>query len=301
LETNWAIPSPKAGFTMHRRLPTYFLSHGGGPWPWLKDWRPGVYDQLEASLHAVRREVGEAPRAVLMVSGHWEADRFLASSAARPPMFYDYYGFPEHTYRIRYDAPGSPDLAERVHALLQSGGAPSGLDPKRGYDHGTFSLMAPMYPEAQIPLVQLSLKADFDPAEHLSVGELIAPLRDEGVLIIGSGFSYHDTRGIIGGSGAQASAVFDKWLDDTLVKASPSDRRLGLLDWAQAPAARAAHPREDHLIPLMVAAGAAGNDPGARIYHQDDFMGAITVSSFRFGDAVVPASQEALKLDGVVA
>jgi aromatic ring-opening dioxygenase catalytic subunit (LigB family) len=279
---------PKDSMMTQAQLPTYFLSHGGGPWPWLKSERGSMYDQLEASLHEVRRELGQVPRAVLMVSGHWEADRFLLSSAAHPPMEYDYSGFPEHTYRIRYDAPGAPALAERVRALLERGGVASGLDSERGFDHGTFSLMHTMYPEADLPLVQLSLRADFDPADHIKVGELIAPLRDEGVLIVGSGFSYHDTRGMRSGTGAEASAAFDQWLNDTLVKSSPDERRRRLLGWSDAPAARAAHPREDHLIPLMVAVGAAGDDIGARIYHQSDFMGAITVSSYRFGALAVP-------------
>jgi len=265
------------------RLPTYFLSHGGGPWPWLKHLRPGVYDQLEHSLRDTRQELGELPRAVLMISGHWEADRFLLSSAAQPPMYYDYSGFPEHTYRIRYDAPGDPGLAETVRAILERGGMPSGLDPHRGYDHGTFSLMHVLYPEATLPLVQLAMKADFDPAEHIRVGELLAPLRDQGVLIIGSGFSFHDTRSIISGAGKAASAAFDGWLDETLVDAAPEERRKRLADWTSAPSARAAHPREDHLIPLMVAAGAAGNDAATRIYHETAFMGSITASSYRFG------------------
>jgi aromatic ring-opening dioxygenase catalytic subunit (LigB family) len=265
------------------RLPTYFLSHGGGPWPWLKDDQRGAYDALEASLHAVRRELGDAPRAVLMISGHWEASRFLVSSAAQPPMIFDYHGFPEHTYRIRYDAPGDPVLAERVHRLLAEGDVPSGLDPRRGFDHGTFSLMHTLYPEATLPVVQLSLRADFDPAMHLRVGELLAPLRDDGVLIVGSGLSFHDLRHFMNGRGGAASATFDRWLGDVLVDAPPAARNAQLLRWADAPAARAAHPREDHLLPLMVAVGAAGEDPGTRIYHQNDFMGAITVSSFRFG------------------
>ncbi|WP_267389222.1 class III extradiol ring-cleavage dioxygenase [Sphingomonas sp. GC_Shp_3] len=269
------------------RLPTYFLSHGGGPWPWLKNWRPGVYDRLEQSLQEVRQELGEMPRAVLMISGHWEADRFLLSSAARPPMLYDYSGFPEHTYRIRYDAPGAPGLAETARAMLERGGVATGLDPRRGYDHGTFSLMHVLYPEATLPLVQLAMKADFDPAEHIRVGELLAPLRDQGVLVVGSGFSFHDTRSIISGAGKQASASFDGWLNETLVHASPEERRDLLLDWTSAPAARAAHPREDHLIPLMVVAGAAGNDAGTRVYHETAFMGAITASSYRFGEPVI--------------
>ena len=226
----------------HNRLPTYFLSHGGGPWPWLKDLRPGAYDRLEQSLLDVRKELGHAPRAVLMISGHWETDRFLLSSAARPPMVFDYSGFPEHTYRIRYDAPGEPALAERVAAMLAAGGMPTGLEPRRGFDHGTFSLMHTLYPEAAVPLVQLSMKADFDPVEHMKVGELIAPLRDEGVLIVGSGFSFHDTRAIMNGQGKVTSATFDQWLNETLVSSSPEERRRRLGDWSSAPAARAAHP-----------------------------------------------------------
>jgi aromatic ring-opening dioxygenase catalytic subunit (LigB family) len=250
-----------------------------------------MYDQLEASLHDVRRELGHAPRAVLMISGHWEADRFLLSSATRPPMVYDYSGFPEHTYCIRYDAPGSPALAETVRTFLERGGVDAGLDPQRGFDHGTFTVMYSMYPHADMPLVQLSLKTDFDPAEHIKVGELLAPLRDEGVLIVGSGFTYHNNWDMRSGVGAEASAVFDRWLSETLIKSSPVERHQRLLHWSAAPAARAAHPREDHLIPLMVAVGAAGDDVGARIYHQSDFMQAITVSSYRFGTPILPTSR----------
>jgi len=268
------------------RMPAYFLSHGGGPWPWLKDLRPGMYDQLETSLLDVRRELGEAPKAVLMISGHWEANRFLVSSAAHPPMLYDYGGFPEHTYRIRYDAPGAPALAEQVRNMLEHGGLTTGLDPQRGFDHGTFSLMHTLYPEATMPLVQLALRSDLDPASHVRVGELLAPLRDEGVVIVGSGFSFHDTMAMRTGTGAASSATFDRWLGETLTGASPDERRERVISWTTAPAARAAHPREDHLLPLMVAVGAAGDDIGIRVYHQPDFMGAITASSYRFGGAV---------------
>ncbi len=277
-----------------QRLPTYFLSHGGGPWPWIKDLRPGAYDQLEQSLHNVRAELGELPRAVLMVSGHWEADRFLLSSADRPPMVYDYSGFPEHTYRIGYDAPGDSALAETIRAMLDRGGVLTGLNPRRGYDHGTFSLMHTLYPEAQLPVVQLALKADFVPAEHLRVGELLAPLRDQGVLIIGSGFSYHDVRGIMSGRGKLASATFDAWLEETLIHSAPEDRTRRLMDWSSAPAGRAAHPREDHLIPLIVAVGAAGRDAAARVYYEQAFLGAITASSYRFGEPVVSATAHEL-------
>ena len=198
-------------------------------------------------------------------------------------MVYDYHGFPEHTYRIRYDAPGAPALAETVRAMLERGGLPSGLDPQRGFDHGTFTLMHTLYPEADMPLVQLSIRENLDPAEHVRVGAILAPLRDEGVLIVGSGFSFHDTRKIMSGAGGAASAAFDEWLNDTLVGSSPDERQQRVVHWETAPAARAAHPREDHLIPLMVAVGAAGDDAGVRVYHQTDFMGSITASSYRFG------------------
>jgi aromatic ring-opening dioxygenase catalytic subunit (LigB family) len=271
------------------RIPTYFLSHGGGPWPWLKAERGAMFDQLETSLHDVRRELGHAPTAVLMISAHWEAERFLLSSSAHPPMEFDYSGFPEHTYRIRYDAPGAPALAETVREMLEHGGLTSGLDSKRGFDHGTFTLMHTLYPEAKMPLVQLSVRADYDVVDHIKVGELIAPLRDQGVLIIGSGFSYHGFHEMRSG-GAETSAAFDRWLNETLVASPPDERRQRLVHWSAAPAARAAHPREDHLIPLMVAVGAAGNDAGARVYHQTDFMGKLTVSSYRFGAPIVTTS-----------
>jgi aromatic ring-opening dioxygenase catalytic subunit (LigB family) len=281
--------------TPQARLPTYFLSHGGGPWPWLKAERGSLYDQLEASLHEVRRELGQVPRAVLMVSGHWEASRYLLSSSARPPMEFDYSGFPEHTYRIRYDAPGAPALAEQIRTTLERGGVASGLDPRRGYDHGTFTLMHTMYPEAEMPLLQLSLQERFDPVEHLKVGELLAPLRDEGVLVVGSGFSFHNMRSMWNGAGAEASATFDRWLDDTLVTSSAEERRRLLSRWSTAPAARVAHPREDHLLPLMVAAGAAGNDVGTRVFHQRDFLGTLTVSSYRFGAPPCPGPSNHLQ------
>ncbi len=217
-------------------------------------------------------------------------------------MVFDYHGFPEHTYRIRYGAPGDPALAETVHAMLGRGGLPSSLDPQRGFDHGTFTLMHTMYPEEAIPLVQLSLRGTLDPGEHIKVGELIAPLRDQGILIVGSGFSFHNGRHILNGAGGASSAAFDEWLNQTLVDSSADVRQKRLLHWEDAPQARAAHPREDHLIPLMVAVGAAGNDAGVRVYHQRDYMGAITVSSYRFGaPAMITGRQPALVLQATAA
>lgn len=266
---------------MQTRLPTYFVSHGGGPWPYMDGPFRRRFDQLEASLQAIRREVGR-PAAVLMVTAHWETPRFTLSSGDWPGMVYDYGGFPEHTYHVRYPAPGSPQLAARAAALLQGGGMDAVLDAERGFDHGSFSVLVPMFPDADVPVVQLSIRGDFDPAAHLEVGRLLAPLRDEGVLIVGSGLSYHNLRRF-DPSAAEPSRAFDHWLNSTLVDAAPDERSLALNRWALAPAARLAHPREDHLLPLMVAVGAAEDEAGARVYHQDDFMGGIAVSSFRFG------------------
>ena len=265
------------------RLPTYFLSHGGGPWPYMDGAFRRNFDRLEQSLVEIRRELGEAPRAVLVVSSHWEETGFAISSGEQPGMLYDYSGFPEHTYHVRYGAPGSPQLARRVQALLQAGDIDARLDPERGFDHGTFSLMKPLYPDEDIPLVQLSIDRGYDPELHLQVGRLLAPLRDEGVLIIGSGLTYHNLREIRG-AGEEPSRVFDAWLQDTLIDATPQMRTERLTHWDQAPLARAAHPQEDHLIPLMAVVGAAESEPAALIWHQNDFFGAVTASSFRFGE-----------------
>jgi aromatic ring-opening dioxygenase catalytic subunit (LigB family) len=264
------------------RLPTYFVSHGGGPWPWLEGDVRRAYGQLEASLQAMLGAVGPLPRAILMVTGHWETAEFAVSSGAAPGMIYDYGGFPEHTYHIRYPAPGDPALATRVAELLQGAGIAAHADATRGFDHGTFSVMQVMRPEADIPVVQLSVRHDLDPAAHIRAGKALAPLRDDGILIVGSGLTYHNLRQW-NAAAAQPSAAFDSWLQEALVANSGAAREAMLDDWAHAPAARLAHPREDHLLPLMVAVGAASADAGACVYHQDDFMGSITASSFRFG------------------
>ena len=269
---------------MITRLPTYFLSHGGGPWPYLDGPFRQAFNKLEQSLKDIRRELGNAPRAVLVISGHWEEDGFAISSGAAPGMVYDYSGFPPHTYEIKYRAPGSPELAARVQQMLAEGGIPARLDPDRGYDHGTFSMMKPLYPDEDIPLVQLSIDRRYDPELHLRLGRLLAPLRGEGVLIIGSGLSYHNLRDMRDATAKPVSAAFDAWLQETLVTGSPAQRTQRLVEWESAPMARAAHPQEDHLIPLMAVVGAAEGEPGATVYHQTDLFGGITASSFRFGE-----------------
>ena len=268
---------------MTERLPTYFISHGGGPWPYLHGPFRRMFDELEQSLFDIRRELGDAPRAVLVISGHWEEKGFAISSGEQPGMVYDYSGFPPHTYEVKYKAPGSPGLAARVQQLLADGGIDARLDPQRGYDHGTFSIMKPLYPGEDIPLVQLSIDIGYDPALHLQLGRLLAPLREDGVLIIGSGLSYHNLTDARSSEGMEPSRQFDQWLQETLVRSSSEERTHRLIKWEQAPLARAAHPQEDHLIPLMAVVGAAEDEAGAAVYHQKNLFGGITASSFRFG------------------
>jgi aromatic ring-opening dioxygenase catalytic subunit (LigB family) len=264
-----------------KTLPTFFISHGGGPWPWLDGDFRRQFDRLEVSLRDIAASVRPKPRAILVISGHWEAPRFTVMSSGRPGMVYDYSGFPEHTYSIRYAAPGAPEVAERVRELLEQAGIPAALDPDQGFDHGTYAPLAVMYPDADVPVVQLSLKSGYSPEEHLAVGRALRPLRDEGVLIVASGLSYHNLRRF-GAAAREPSEAFDAWLDGTL-NAKPQERSRRLADWSNAPSARIAHPQEDHFIPLMVAVGAAEGEPAHRVYHERGFMGGVTASSYRFG------------------
>lgn len=263
------------------RMPTYFISHGGGPWPWLEG-RRRAFAELEASYNRMHDELPQRPRAALMISGHWEvSDAYAVMSSAHPPMEYDYYNFPAHTYEVTYPAPGDPDLAQRVAALLSDAGLPARLDDKQGYDHGTFVPMEILYPRADIPLIQLSMRAHYDPAEHFAVGRALAPLRDEGVLIIGSGLSYHNLAAF-GPAARVPSDAFDTWLNAAL-NLPPEDRTKALINWEQAPHARNCHAREDHLVPIFTALGAAENDAATRTYHEEMVFGGVTASSWRFG------------------
>jgi aromatic ring-opening dioxygenase catalytic subunit (LigB family) len=265
------------------RFPTFYLSHGGGPWPYMTEEARRPYARLEESLRELPRELAQKPEAILIVSGHWEERDFAVMAAAAPPMIYDYDGFPEELYHIRYPAAGSPRLAQRAHSLIQQARLPARLDAERGFDHGTYSILAVTHPQADLPVFQVSLRADYDPEAHLKLGRALAPLRDEGVLIIGSGSSYHNLRRFFAGGRREDSAQFDAWLRETLLESAPARRSERLREWEQAPAAREAHPREDHLLPLHVIVGAAEEEPARMVYRQEDFLGTITLSSYRFG------------------
>ena len=203
-------------------------------------------------------------------------------------MLCDYYGLPDSRYRISYTAPGLPKLAQHVCDLLVTTGIEANLNPDRGFDHSTFSLMPPLYPEENISVVQFSLDSKLEPQTHLEVGRAVASLRDAGVLNMGSGLSYHNLSTIRSSDGYEPSRQFDACLQQTLTHVSPHERATRLTHWEQAPCARVAHPRDDHLIPRMIAIGAAADELGAVTYHQSDFAGRITASSFRFGMPPAP-------------
>lgn len=249
------------------RMPAVFLPHGGGPWPFMDlsaFGPPGMYDGLAAWLRGLSGRWPAAPRAVLVVSAHWEAPMPTVMTGAAPPLHYDYYGFPPETYRLRWPAPGAPEMAEATRERLEAAGFPTAADAERGFDHGTFVPLMLTWPAPTLPTFQLSLREGLDPAEHLAIGRALAPLRDEGVLILGSGMSYHNMGGFFGRvpTATEDSRIFDDWLAETVT--APADaREARLADWARAPRARACHPREEHLLPLMVVAGAAGDDAGS--------------------------------------
>ncbi len=268
-------------------LPTLFVPHGAGPCFFMEWNPPDAWVRMEAWLRSIVPLLGAKPREILIVTGHWEAQTFTVNAQRSPGLLYDYSGFPERTYHLTWPAPGSPKLAARVRELLAKGGVESAEDHQRGLDHGVFVPMKLAFPDADVPVVQLSLRAGLDPAEHLAAGRALAPLREEGVLIIGSGMSSHNMGRLMSklrGGGTDLdpdSQRFDAWLAD-VVTLPRAQREARLIRWAEAPGGRASHPREEHLLPLHVVAGAAAEDSGERVF-QDQVLGSVQ-SAFRFGE-----------------
>lgn len=272
-----------------RRMPTLFIPHGGGPCFFMEPppQSPELWDRMAQYLRGIAQSIDQSihakPRAMLVISAHWEMPQPTVMTSPSPSLSFDYHGFPEHTYRLRYPAAGSPALAQQVRDLLREAGIGSAEDAVRGFDHGVFVPLLLMYPQAEIPIVQLSLQAGLDPAVHLAIGQALAPLREQGVLIVGSGMSYHNLQHFFDNreAGNAAASAFDEWLADAVCDPDLDVRTQKLRDWSQAPGARAAHPREEHLLPLMVSAGAARGDRGVRDY-SDKLIGKA-ISGFRFG------------------
>lgn len=265
------------------KQPTLFIPHGGGPC-FFMDPDGGAPDPMwrgmQAYLVGLVASLPERPRAILLVSGHWEGMPVAVHVGTGQPLLYDYYGFPEHTYHLRWEAPGAPDVARRAAALLGAAGFATAEESQRGWDHGVFVPMMVAVPDADIPLAQLSLRQDLDPAAHIAMGRALAPLRDEGVLIIGSGMSFHNLRAR-GPSVTPLAEAWDLALTEAVVDPDPVARAARVARWTDLPHARFAHPREEHLLPLMVALGAGTDDIAVRDYH-DTVMGWV-LSGYRFG------------------
>lgn len=213
------------------------------------------------------------PDAILVISAHWEEHVATLLGAPTPPLFYDYYGFPDEAYEVTYPASGSPEMAKRIVELLNGNRVPAREDLQRGFDHGLFIPLKLMYPLADLPVLQLSLLRGLDPAAHLSLGKALHQLISENILVVGSGFSFHNMRAFAwNGKSVPDSAndAFQNWLIDTCTGPIPqSEREQRLLAWEQAPFARYCHPREEHLLPLHVCLSMA-QKPATVIF--DDYI-----------------------------
>lgn len=262
---------------MTTRQPSFYIPHGGGPCFFMDD-PAGIWTGMEAFLRGLPDRLPEAPKAILIVSGHWETEGFRFSAAPKPPLIFDYYGFPPHTYELTWPAPGDPALAERAAGLLRAAGHDAGTDAERGIDHGVFVPLKVAWPDADVPVVEMSLDKGLDPVIAYRVGRALRPLRDEGVLILGAGMSFHNMRAYRNPQATEPSQAFDDWLVDA-VEGDVAGREARLAGWADAPAGRFSHPREEHLLPLMVAAGAA-DGPGSRVY--GEVVMETMISGFRF-------------------
>lgn len=263
-------------------MPAFYIPHGGGPC-FFMDWTPpDTWNALGDWMRSIPAALPQKPKAQLVISAHWEQPQFTLLTTPRPDLYYDYYDFPPHTYALQWSAPAAPELFERVQRCMRLAGLPLAEDATRGFDHGVFVPGLLMFPEAQTPTLQISLRQGLDPQAHLALGRALAPLREEGVLLVGSGMSFHNMRAFhySDNSPIDGAEVFDEWLAHVVSNPNAAKRNASLAAWKEAPGARFAHPREEHLIPLMVIAGAAGAGQGQLAWH-GRAMGA-PLSAFSF-------------------
>lgn len=243
-----------------------YIPHGGGPLPILG--HEGHTHMVEF-LKTIPKTLGK-PEAAVIISAHWEEKVPTLTAHASPTLFYDYYGFPPETYEIEYSAPGSPPLAEEILALLKARGIGAALDRKRGFDHGMFIPMMLMYPGATIPCVQLSLTRNLNPEAHIAVGKALSGLNGKNLLILGSGFSFHNMNAFGAAGPDHRNIEFDHWLIQTCTDPdiTREEREKRLIEWEKAPHARYCHPREEHLLPLHVCMGMAG-EPASLVFNNE--------------------------------
>ena len=248
-----------------------YFSHGGGPLPILGD---ASHKVMVDFMHQLPSQL-KKPDFILVISAHWEESTATLLGAQNPAMFYDYYGFPDAAYEITYPAPGSPELANRIAGLLNKNNIPARIDPRRGFDHGLFIPLKLMYPQADIPSLQLSLVRGLNPTAHLALGKALRELMPENILVVGSGFSFHNL-GAFSWQGRNApdpaNDAFQNWLIEACAGPMPqSEREQRLIEWETAPSARYCHPREEHLLPLHVCLGLA--DKSATVIFDDFILG----------------------------
>lgn len=251
-------------------LPALFISHGS---PML------VFEDIPARdfIAGLGRQF-ERPKAILCISAHWETERPTVSAATAPETIHDFYGFPDELYRLRYAAPGSPALARRTVELLEEGGMDAAIEGDRGLDHGAWNPLLLTYPQADVPVTQLSIQAHLDPAHHAGVGRALQPLRREGVLVLASGGAVHNLRQfhVDREQPAPWAVSFEAWLADRI---AAGDEEALLSYRQQRPDGRLAHPRDEHLLPLFVALGAAGGVAG-RPLHRSFAHGSLSMAAF---------------------
>ena len=253
-----------------------YFSHGGGPLPILGN--PGHKAMMDfmTRLPAQLRK----PDAIIVISAHWEESAATLLGAQNPGMFYDYDGFPDKAYEITYPAPGSPELANRIAGILKENAIASRVDLERGFDHGLFIPLKLMYPEADIPAIQLSLLRGLNPGAHIALGKALRELSNENILVIGSGFSFHNMKAFSWEGNVEpdpANDAFQNWLiESCTVEMAQSEREKRLIEWEKAPSARYCHPREEHLLPLHVCLGMA--DKPAKLIFDNPIMGKRAVA-----------------------
>ncbi len=255
-------------------LPSIFVSHGAPTLP---------LDDIPA--RDFLRGLGAAlprPKAILVASAHWETAAPAVSLATKPETIHDFTGFPRELYAISYPAPGAPDVAAKAAALLDAAGIATAGDAGQGLDHGAWVPLMLAYPDAKIPVAQIAIQPQLGPAHHIAVGRALAPLRSEGVLIVGSGGAVHNLRALAW----QGSDAIEPWardFDDWLGAKLEAGDEAALADYrAQAPNARQAHPRDEHLIPVFLAYGAGGKGAKATRIHSSFTMGALSMAAYSF-------------------